>query len=87
MIFKKQTGILLLLLLAIGCTNTEIVIQEASPPETVPPTSLPATATSEAAAATEEVFMPPAEDMVMIYVSILRHTLRDRMPIILRDTS
>jgi hypothetical protein len=27
MIFKKQTGILLLLLLAIGCTNTEIVIQ------------------------------------------------------------
>jgi len=68
MIFKKQTSIIFLLWLAIGCTNTEFPTQETLPSKTMLPPPLHATATLEIAAVPENVLSSPAGDTGMVYI-------------------
>jgi len=66
--FKTQVIVFLLLSIAIGCTKPGSVTEEALPSETLPPTSSHATSTPEVVTATEDVFVPPAGETIMLYI-------------------
>jgi len=68
MIFKKKTGILLLLLLFVGCTSTKFTTQKPRPSKIVPPVSLQSTATPEFVAATEDITIFSKGNMTMICI-------------------